>query len=153
MKSVIQSKNYGLLTTGFIFIFVIAYIFTGYITLDEESRRMPIMTGYVTLFLLAMDLIIGLQSRGGSIEPEHDMINITFVREIQAILYVVVLGTGVYLAGFFIALPVYLIASIYLQGHQSFKLAVLVALPASIAIYVIFELLLELELFTGILFS
>jgi len=143
----------NLLSTGLIFIFVFAYMITGYYTLDEESRRMPMLTGYVTIFLLALDMFIGLRSHNGNQIEDHEMTEVSIGREIKAILYVGALALCIYVAGFFVALPLYLIASMVYQGRQSYRLALLVALPASVAIYVVFELLLELHLYTGVIFS
>jgi len=153
MKIPTSGNISNLLSTVFICIFAFAYMITGYYTLDEESRRMPMLTGYVTIFLLALDMFIGLRTHNGNQEEDHDMIDISFGREIKAILYVGALALGIYVAGFFVALPLYLIASMVYQGRQTYKLAVLVALPASVAIYVVFELLLELHLYKGVIFS
>jgi len=153
MKISTSGKISNLLTTGFIFIFVLTYMIIGYYTLEEESRRMPMMTGYVTIFLLALDMFMGLRSKNGNQEKDHEMTDVSFGREIKAILYVGALALGIYVAGFLVALPLYLIVSMVYQGRQTYKLAVLVALPASVAIYVVFELLLELHLYTGVIFS
>jgi len=126
---------------------------TGYYTLDEESRRMPLLTGYVSIFLLVLDMFTGLRSKNGNQKEDHEMTGISTGREITAILYVGALALGIYVAGFFVALPLYLMASMVYQGRQTYKLALLVALPASVAIYVVFELLLELHLYTGVIFS
>jgi len=152
MKNLTTSRTANLVTSLLILAFVIVYMLTGYLTLDEESRRVPLLTAYVTIFLLALDLFNHARPKD-KLEFDEEMNDVSISREIIAILYVGGLALGIYLLGYFLALPIYLIASIFYLGRQSLRLAILVALPASITVYVVFELLLKFQLFRGVLFT
>jgi hypothetical protein len=73
-------------------------------------------------------------------------------REYAAILLVAAGVAGVYLLGFLIAIPLYLFASIAFLGQQSMRVATIVALLTSLALYLVFEVVLDYRLFGGVLF-
>jgi hypothetical protein len=142
-----------LLPPVIIVLFVVGYLLTAYLTLDFTTRRVPVLTAFVTLVLLAIDIfndLIPESRRSDSVEGGSR----SFLgREITAVLFVAGGVAGIYLVGFLAAIPLYLFASIKYLGAQTTRVAIIVALIASVSIYLIFELALAYRLFPGILFS
>jgi hypothetical protein len=130
-----------------ILLFVIGYLITAYLTLDATTRRVPVLFGFLTLALLVMDISSNRVTAGESGGPTSP------AREITAILFVAGGVSGIYLLGFLVAIPLYLVLSITYLGAQPLRVALLVALIASGSIYLIFEVALSYRLFPGILFS
>jgi hypothetical protein len=146
----------------FIFCFTVIYIITGYMALDEDSRHVPILTGYVTIFLLIMETLKRFVAGGSGNQPGAelesddegiDVANVSILREVTGLLYVAGLAMTIYFFGFFVAIPAYLFVAIVFLGKQSKKTASIVTIIASIIIYIVFELLLETRMYQGLLFS
>lgn len=130
-----------------IILFVIGYLITAYLTLDATTRRVPVLFGFVTFALLVIDI---LSNKSPAAESGSSM---SHGREITAILFVAGGVAGIYLLGFLVAIPLYLVLSITYLGAQPIRVAIIVALIASASIYLIFEIALSYRLFPGILFS
>jgi len=148
----------GFLPAIVITLFVTGYLITAYLTLDDDPRRLPELVGFVTLVLLAGELFKCYQSRSSAMpilttDPPATEDEAPPLKDIHVLLYLVGLAVGIYLVGFYIAVPVYLIAAITSLGNQPLRTAVWVSVPASLGIYVVFELMLEFRLFHGVFFS
>jgi hypothetical protein len=139
----------------FIFCFTVGYIATGYIYLDEESRHVPILTGYVTIFLLALEALKRFIPSMAE-EPKDtsgvEAVTVSVSREIIGLAYVVALASLIYIFGFYVAIPIYLFIAIAYLGNQPIKTAGISAVVASAVIYVVFELILETRLYQGLFF-
>ena len=142
-----------LLPSVLIVLFVIGYLITAHVTLDAMSRRVPVLTAFVTLLLLAIDILRNVTAGDGTSVPAVVNEPATRGREVTAILFVAGGVAGIYLIGFLVAIPLYLIASIAYLGAQPIRVAVTVAIIASLSIYLIFDLALAYQLFPGIFFS
>lgn len=139
-------------------VFVVAYLVTGYLTLDETTRYVPLMTGAVTLVLLVIDIVRvivsgGAQSGNWVVEGGGVKVPDSRGREVAAILLVAAGVGAIYLLGFVVAIPLYLFASIAFLGQQSIRVAAIVALLTSLVIYLVFEVMLDYPLFPGVLFA
>ena len=159
MKAKTPKNTTSLAPVIVIFCFTIAYMATGYMTLDEDSRHVPLLTGYVTLFLLVLETIkkympvlpeTQVEAENGS---QVDVTDVTILRELTGLLYVAGLAMAIYILGFYVAVPVYLFIAISFFGAQLKRTALTVAVIASLVIYVVFELILETRLYQGLLFS
>lgn len=153
-----DKQTISLLPSIVILVFVVAYIVSGYFMLDESTRLVPLLAGIVTLVLLILDMLMARYSPGGDRESEQAEGGGVIVpksrgRELTAILFVAGGVAGIYLVGFLIAIPLYLFASIAYLGNQSTKIALIVAVVASLLIYVLFEVALDYQLFPGVIFS
>ncbi len=153
-----DKQKISLLPSIVIFAFIVAYIVSGYFMLDESTRLVPLLAGTVTLVLLILDMLMARFGAGGDRDSEQAegggvVVPESRGRELAAILFVAGGVAGVYLVGFLIAIPLYLFASIAYLGNQSTKIALIVALVASLLIYVLFEVALDYQLFPGVLFS
>lgn len=146
----------NLLPLILILFLVAGYMITGYLTLEPEPRRVPVLTGYLTLLLIAFELVRQYLSPDiitDNPNPVEHNPEINIKKETKAVLYVCALVAGIYLAGFLITVPLYLFASIAWLGKQSIRMAITITVPASIAIYLVFEVMLEYQLFKGVLLS
>ncbi len=141
-----------------ILVFVVFYLITGYLSLDDTTRRVPLLAGVVTLVLAVIDIarvIVrgGAQSGSWVVEGGGVQVPESRGRELAAISLVAAGVAAIYLLGFLIATPLYLFASIAFLGKQSSRAAAAVALLTSLAIYLIFEVVLDYPLFPGLLFA
>lgn len=139
----------------FIFCFTVGYIATGYIYLDEDSRHVPILTGYVTIFLLTLETLkrfIPSMSQEPKDTSGMEAVSVPISREVIGLSYVAWLAGLIYIFGFYVAIPVYLFVAITYLGHQRKKTAIISAIVASAVIYVVFELILETRLYQGLFF-
>ena len=132
---------------------VAAYMLTGYFTLDADQRRVPMLTGYLTLVLLVLEAISTRFARRQTPDKPPAKPAIPVSREILALAYVAGLVLGIYFVGYLVAVPVYLFVSLVWLGRQPMRRSIIITVTASIAIYLIFELTLSYRLFKGLLFS
>jgi putative tricarboxylic transport membrane protein len=156
-KSKIHQNTSSLAPVIFIFCFTIGYILTGYIALDEDSRHVPVLTGFVTIILLIFESLKRFIFKGteGAEEstPTEVEVNVPLTREVIGLLYIAGLAMAIFFLGFYVAIPLYLFVAIAYLGSQPKKSAITVAVIASVVIYIVFELLLETRLYQGLLFS
>ena len=130
---------------------VAGYMLTGYLTLDEAQRRVPMLTGYVTLLLLALEAFRSRHRGAGASPAAPVKPGVPVSREVTALLYLGGLVLGIYFVGYLVAIPLFLFAALFWLGRQPAKSAGVITVVASIAIYLVFELTLEYRLFQGIL--
>lgn len=150
-----DSRQWPLLVIG---VFVVSYLFVGYLTLDATGRRVPMIAAAVTLTLVIIEWLRGRfrpdnrdggnQREGGGVQASGSA-----ARELLAIAFVAGGVFGIYLLGFTIAIPLYLFSSIAYLGKQSLRTAVIVSAISSLTIYLVFELLLSYRLYPGVFFS
>lgn len=156
-KSKVHQNTTSLAPVIFILCFTIGYILTGYMALDEDSRHVPVLTGFVTILLLvfeSMKRFVFKETEAAEDTSSAEVeVNVPLSREVTGILYIAVFAMAIFFLGFYIAIPLYLFVAIAYLGKQQKKSAVTVAVIASVVIYVVFELLLETRLFQGVLFS
>lgn len=138
---------------------VAAYMADGYLTLDPASRNVPLLAGAVTIGLLLAELLRAGLTRRHTASPilaasRRDRgIVAARGKEWQVLLSVAAVIGGIYLLGFHIAIPAYLVIAIRLIGRRSWRTAALTAILATAAIHGAFEQLLAYRLFPGVLFS
>jgi hypothetical protein len=152
-----NNKRKGLWPSVVILSFILGYLIVGYMTLDATTRLVPLLAGVVTLLLLILDML-QIVFRGGTVtvpelaEGGGVKVPESRGRELTAIAFVAAGVAAIYLLGFVVAIPLYLYASIAYLGQQSIKVSASVAILTSLAIYLVFELALDYQLFPGVLF-
>jgi hypothetical protein len=134
------------------------YLLTAYLTLDAASRRVPALAAATTLLLLVFELLRSLQRRRqrlGAYDPVPPEAppRAKPAGELAVLLSVAAFIAGIYLFGFLIALPLYLLGAIAVLGGRSWRAAVLAALLTSAGVWAAFRIVLSLRLFPGVLFS
>ncbi len=137
--------------------FVLAYIVTGFVSLDPTTRFVPVLAAGVTLLLVLADLLRIMLGRdhdpkgageGGGVAIE----GVAPAREFGAIALVAAGVAAVYYLGFHVAIPLYLFVSVRWLGRQPVRTALIVTAATSLAIFLVFEVLLAYDLHRGVLF-
>lgn len=138
--------------------FVLAYIVTGFVTLDATTRFVPVLAAGVTLLLVVADLLrvslgrdrdSGGAAEGGGVAIE----GVAPARELGAIALVAAGVAAVYYLGFHVAIPLYLFVSVRWLGGQPLRTALIVTAATSLAIFLVFEVALAYNLHRGVLFD
>lgn len=159
MSKDIQGSRVGpIVAASIILVFVAAYMATGYLTLDRASRAVPLLAAMVTVGLLCVELLKRARPRGAA-ETSRRIHAVRQSRpaggtatEWRVLLSILLLVAGIYLLGFLITIPIYLIGTITLLGRKPLPVAVITAALTTVAIYGAFEVLLSYRLFAGVLF-
>ena len=147
-----RQRIIGLIPSLLISTFTVVYLVAGYRTLDEESRHVPVLTAYLTLFLLGLDLFAGWQGKHAD-RPSKVEEGVTLIEEIRAVLFLLGLVIAVYFFGFYLSGAVYLLLSLWWIGKQSLRFSIITTVIAFISIYLLFERTLSFELFRGVLLA
>ena len=130
--------------------------------LPEKSRMVPTLVGWIALVLCVLDVIAhtgtGLGRRlaqvlSGSARLAEEKPGPGTRAELTAFLWIALACAGIAVFGFLWAIPVYVFVYTAFRGGKSLLQAALSALGATLTIWVAFELLLEYEIYRGLLFS
>lgn len=148
-----RSRLTAIVPTLVIVVLTVIYLVTGYQTLDEESRHVPMLTAWLTLFVLVLDVIAVMRTEPSALKPPKIDEGVGPADEIKAVLSLISLVVAVYYLGFYIGGAVYLLASLMWIGKQTLRFSVLTTVAAFICIYLLFEKGLAFELFRGVLLS
>ncbi len=144
-------------------LFVLTVVFL-YLSYDYALgvRLFPLMVGYTGLILCTLDLI-GLTDTGlgrsiaaafsGKADEETGKapkIAPKLSRQLIAMTWMVGLTIGIYLIGFMAMVPVYVFSSMFFQGKKSVKQCAYGAVGTTVFIWVMFEFLLQYDLYRGV---
>ena len=129
----------------------LVYLVTGYQTLDAESRHVPALTAWLTLFVLLLDLIAGWRGKRAVMPSKVDE-GVTLKDEARALLSMIGLVAAVYFLGFYIGGALYLLVSLWWIGKQGLRFSLMITVIAFVCIYLLFEKALAFRLFRGMLF-
>ena len=139
------------------------YVATAY-QYAPDSRIMPLLVGWCMLALLALDLasrtatpigqsLIRLlnssSDRAGHAQPAAYSLNRQFI----AVLWLAGLAALLVLIGVLYAVPLYLFAAIRFRGRRGLLTSVAVAGGMSVVVWLLFTVLLHLQLYPGLLFG
>jgi len=135
---------------------VLAYDF------DETSRAAPLLVGYAGLVLGGLDLIA--RFKGASSEIVRNVLGAGFTRpemshcpkfrdELAQIGWMTAFVVMVLFIGILPAVPVYVLASMRLNGGRSWKEAIIASIATLAFVVVVFEVFLAFELYRGVLFD
>lgn len=126
-----------------------------------KARAFPAMVAWVMLALLTLDLIsrtetwLGTavmralnpaQARGGGEDQSA-------WRQASAILWIAGFTAGIVLIGILNAVPLYVFAAIRFRGGRGYPTALAATAGATLFIYLLFGVVLRLNLYPGILFN
>jgi uncharacterized protein YqhQ len=140
-----------------IFIFAFALFFCVYaLTFSQmKTKLVPLAVSVVTLILAGIQLGTELlkKPRKQDDKESKDACNVSDEKELH--LYVtyfawsIGLILGIYLLGFLISIPIFILSFLLLHGQRLYKSA-LVAAITTISLYVIFVLIFKIDLYEGI---
>jgi len=149
-------------TLGLVVVTVI-YLITGY-GYAPEARVFPVTVAWFAIVLAALDLVSRTKTPAGealtrwlnpsaSAGKAEAQTQYSLSKQISAVLWPLVFVALIILTGFLIAVPIFVLASMYLWGKRSLLISVPVAAAATLFVWVLFTQVLELELYPGVLFS
>ena len=131
--------------------------------LPENSRRVPVLIGGIAIVLCVLDVIahtgtaagrwIAQVLSGSAHVAAQEKPSPGLSAELLAFFWIVIACAGAVVFGFLWTVPVYVFVYTAVRGRKPLVLAGLTALGATLAIWVVFELLLEYEIYRGLLFS
>ncbi len=147
-----RQRIVGLAPSLLLVVFTVVYLTIGYRTLDEESRQVPLMTAYLTLFLLGLDLLAGWRGKHASLTAKVEP-GVTLTEEFRAALSLLGLVVAIYFLGFYVGGVLYLLVSLGWIGKQGLRFSIITTIITFVSIYLLFEKGLSFQLFRGVLFT
>ena len=144
--------------SALVLVFIVGYLVESY-TYGEDERTVPLLAAWATLAIYVLDVLVMSDTRLGR------FVAIVFPRvrgpldrspaKAAASLFAWFTGlaVGIYLAGFLITIPFYVILSLRIRGRRSYKTAVIFSTCVFAVVWVVFEWLMGYELYRGVLFG
>jgi len=142
--------------SAFVLAFIVGYLLESY-TYEEDERTVPLLAAWATLAIYVLDVLLMSNTRAGRV------VAIVFPRvrgpldqgpaKLAASLFswFTGLAIGIYLVGFLITIPLYVIASLMLRGRRQFKTATIFSAGIFAMVWIVFEWLMGYELYRGVL--
>ena len=141
---------------------VILFIVTSY-QYKLTDRMFPLMVGYVAVPLLLMDLLALTDSKIGKklsiffsaktpeeVDKDADKTKRTMAEELKIFGWMGTLVLSIYLIGFLPCTPIFVYCWMRFRGGYSIRQSVYLAIATTTFVYVLFEILLQYELYPGI---
>ena len=117
----------------------------------SATRRIPILMGTIIFVLAGITLIRELRSaKKQSNEDKEEEPPLSSYWQTGA--WVLGVGVGIYLVGFLVAIPLFIISFLRLNGSRWWTSAI-IAGCTTVIIYVVFEYLLQVHLYRGLFFN
>lgn len=133
-----------------VWLLIAAYDFSG------GSGVFPRFIGWVFVGLTLIEVVVHLKAlvsgpagRTGYSASTNEIV----LKEIKGFLWIVFFLVAVYLTGFMIGIPLYIFAFLRLSAGRSFQQCAIMAVAATIFVYILFRELLEYRLYAGVLFG
>ncbi len=150
------------LPAAFCWLFAAAFLAMTY-TLPANARAMPLLVGWGTLGLATLDLASRLRNKAGEalmralnpagLKPEPpDTISGRYALLI-GIGLVVLLVTSFLLLGALIAAPLLIFTALMVGDRKQWKLSLAITAGSTLVIWLLFAVLLRLQLYPGLLFG
>jgi hypothetical protein len=131
---------------------------------EDLAQQVPVIVGWSLIFLAVLDVIaatgtpIGNAIKSfftgtivgeGSSDPNAQPI----AKVLVAMAWPVAFVSVVYVVGFIVTIPIYVFLFVVVQGKKSIKQGALAAIIATAFTWIVFELLMNYEVYSGILFA
>jgi Tripartite tricarboxylate transporter TctB family len=140
-----------------------AYLATAY-NYNADARAVPAGVAWVMLVLVVLDLLSRTQTRigialmhwlnpAGDAANQKDVKRYPVLKQIAAVAWIAAFAAALVLIGIIYAVPLYVFSSLFFQGRRPLPLCIGVSVAATAMIYVLFAVVLRLELYPGILFG
>jgi hypothetical protein len=131
---------------------------------SPASRWVPLIVGYTTLALVALDLLSRSETRAGRIalrylnpscaEATGESAEAVRLRdELTAIGWIAAFTFAVLVVGFLVAMPLYMFLFMLLQGRFGLVKSAVTAVVFPLGIWITFEVVLRYEIYRGLLFA
>lgn len=153
MFTLLRSRHADLVIAVALFSIAAVATWTAY-TYTRSSGLFPIFTGWLFLALAALEIVVQVRSlrRSARDAAERSMRRGMLV-ELGGPIWLGFLLLVIYLAGFLVAIPVFLFLFLYIAAERSASRSAVFAILATALIYVVFAVILDYRLFAGVLFG
>ena len=163
MKTILGTSLAGYAPPLVLLLITIIYLVTGY-EYSAEARAFPVTVAWAMLALIGLDLLSRTKTPVGeslirTLNPaaapekvEH-LPRYPLLKQFAAIAWVLGFVALMVLVGILYAVPVYVFSSMFVRGRRPLWLCALVAAGVALFIWFLFERVLMLELYPGILFG
>lgn len=139
------------------------YLATAY-NYSADARAVPAGVAWAMLVLVTLDLVSRTRTRPGSalmhwLNPAGDAAkqegakHYPLLKQAGAVLWVAAFAAALVLIGILYAVPLYVFSSLYFQGRRPLLTCLGVSAAATAMIWLLFAVVLRLELYPGILFG
>jgi hypothetical protein len=146
----VMKTKHGAFFTILIMLFSLGIVLGAFTYPYQAARRIPIIVGIAVFALATIALIRELWSKkeeSSGAEEEPSLISYW-----KTGAWVCGVGLLIYLVGFLVALPLFIIVYLKLNG-TGWKRSTIVAVITTGVIYGLFELILKFELYRGVFFN
>jgi hypothetical protein len=139
------------------------YLTTAY-NYSADARAVPAGVAWVMLVLVALDLVSRTQTTigvalmhwlnpAGDTANQRDVKRYPVLRQIAAVAWVAGFAGALVVIGILYAVPLYVFSSLFFQGRRPLPVCIGVSAAATAMIYLLFAVVLRLDLYPGILFG
>jgi hypothetical protein len=108
-----------------------------------EARAFPVAVAWMTLFLIALDLVFRTDRRAPAATSGQS----------RAVAWLAVFALMLVLIGILYAVPVYVVASLRFRGNKSWLTCLGTAAGVTAGIWLLFAVVLRLDLYPGYFFE
>jgi hypothetical protein len=137
-----------------------AIFLTSSYTYSVQARAFPTPVAWVSLVLTALDIVTRTQTAAGvsirrhfnpgAQDPERSH---PLGKQVAAALWLAIFAIALALIGVLNAVPLYMFASLRFQGRRSWFTSLWISVVVTAALWLLFAVLLRLELYPGYLFG
>ena len=142
---------------------IVAFIILSY-TYKPNDRAFPLMVGYTAIPIIFLDFLTLTKTKIGQkisvffsgktselIDQEADTTERGLGKELVIFLWMGLLVLGIYLFGFLPITPVFVFCWMKYRGAYSVRMSIYSAVSTLAFIYILFEVVLQYELYAGVL--
>ena len=163
MKRVLGTPVSEYLPAFALLILTAIYLATAY-NYNPDARAVPAGVAWVMIALLILDLVSRTRTPLGAtlmhwLNPAGDAAKTEgaarypALKQIGAVLWIAGFVAAMVLIGILYAVPLYVFLSLLVRGRRALWVAAAIAAGAGAMIWVLFDLVLQLELYPGVLFG
>ena len=163
MKRILGTPMSEYMPAAGLLLITIGYLITAY-GYTPDARAFPLGVAWVTLVLAALDLVSRTRTKlGGTLmhwlnpagEPAKRTGEIHYpaLKQVTAVLWIAGFTLLMVVAGILYAVPIFVFSSLYFRGKRSLLLCAAISAGATLMIWILFEQILQLELYPGLLFG
>lgn len=139
------------------------YLVTAY-QYSPDARAVPAGVAWVMMILVSFDLVSRTRTKigatlmhwlnpAGDADKQDAVKRYPVLKQIVAVAWIAGFAAAMLLIGILYAVPLYVFSSLLIQGRRPLLVCIGFAAAASLMIWLLFDVVLSLELYPGILFG
>ena len=163
MKQILGTPVSDYLPAACLLVITIFYLVTAY-NYQPDARAVPAGVAWVMLVLVILDLVSRTRTAAGIalmhwLNPAGDadkqdaVKRYPVLKQVVAVAWVAGFAAAMLLIGILYAVPLYVFSSLLIQGRRPLLVCIGFAAAATLMIWLLFNVVLSLELYPGILFG